>query len=213
MDRYYINNPKEIFQKPLEYSLIYPYHDIYLRKHIQCAANEIPIILENETYYFGEYQFLKKICDEELIKDERKVPKDKTTENQDQITLFEEDITKTKRETNEKDKNIIKKEEINKEVKNIKIEGIKKEEINKEVKNIKIEGIKKEVKVEEKEIKNIKLESEEKMKSNIYGINANREDNKDMINEPIEDKEVVNISFFLLLLLLLLYIYLLLYIN
>ena len=196
MDRYYINNPKEIFQKPLEYSLIYPYHDIYLRKHIQCAANEIPIILENETYYFGEYQFLKKICDEELIKDERKVPKDKTTENQDQITLFEEDITKTKRETNEKDKNII-----------------KKEEINKEVKNIKIEGIKKEVKVEEKEIKNIKLESEEKMKSNIYGINANREDNKDMINEPIEDKEVVNISFFLLLLLLLLYIYLLLYIN
>ena len=35
MDRYYINNPKEIFQKPLEYSLIYPYHDIYLRKHMK----------------------------------------------------------------------------------------------------------------------------------------------------------------------------------
>ncbi|ORX80606.1 P-loop containing nucleoside triphosphate hydrolase protein [Anaeromyces robustus] len=89
MDRYYINNPKEIFNKPLEYSIIYPYHDIYLRKHIQCAANEIPIILENETYYFGDYEFLKNICDEELIKNERNISNEKEKINLDNINKEE----------------------------------------------------------------------------------------------------------------------------
>jgi len=117
MDRYYINNPKEIFQKPLEYSLIYPYHDIYLRKHIQCAANEIPIILENETYYFGEYQFLKKICDEELMRDEKKEKsvnyeegkgEDKTTKSGEVIDLekkepAEDDIKKVNDEKEEEE--------------------------------------------------------------------------------------------------------------
>ncbi|OUM66450.1 hypothetical protein PIROE2DRAFT_6285 [Piromyces sp. E2] len=173
MDRYYINNPREIFQKSLEYSLIYPYHDIYLRKHIQCAANEIPIILENETYYFGEYQFLKKICDEELIKDVRKEPKDKTTiEKQDEVAVIKENNSNIKEETNVKDDKIIKKEETKKDDKIIKKEETKKD-------------------VEEKEIKDIKLESEEKMKSNIYGIKANQEEKKEIKNEFEEDKEVI----------------------
>ncbi|ORX54279.1 P-loop containing nucleoside triphosphate hydrolase protein [Piromyces finnis] len=194
MDRYYINNPKEIFQKPLEYSLIYPYHDIYLRKHIQCAANEIPIILENETYYFGEYQFLKKICDEELIKDERKITNSETkTEKQYQeISNNTTDNIEKNSEIKEKENTKLVKldDESFQKTREIKMEDIIVEkDISKEEKT-KISN--KNGHVEERNMKDIKLESEEKMKYNIYGeMNIKQKENKDLINEVIKDKELI----------------------
>ncbi|KAJ3762940.1 DEAD/H helicase [Lentinula raphanica] len=67
IDQYYLNNPKELFDKDTDDLIIDLDNQIIIEAHLQCAAHEMPICLEDEKY-FGPS--LKEICKLKLHRDE-----------------------------------------------------------------------------------------------------------------------------------------------
>ncbi|KAJ3896654.1 DEAD/H helicase, partial [Lentinula edodes] len=66
IDQYYLNNPNELFEKDTDDLIIDLDNKIILEAHLQCAAHEIPVCLEDERY-FGP--LFKDICQVRLHKD------------------------------------------------------------------------------------------------------------------------------------------------
>ncbi|KAJ4501783.1 P-loop containing nucleoside triphosphate hydrolase protein [Lentinula lateritia] len=67
IDQYYLNNPNELFDKDTDDLIIDLDNKIILEAHLQCAAHEMPVCLEDERY-FGP--LFKDICQVKLHKDE-----------------------------------------------------------------------------------------------------------------------------------------------
>ncbi|KAJ3815694.1 hypothetical protein F5876DRAFT_71708 [Lentinula aff. lateritia] len=67
IDQYYLNNPNELFDKDTDDLIIDLDNKIILEAHLQCAAHEMPVCLEDERY-FGP--LFKNICQVKLHKDE-----------------------------------------------------------------------------------------------------------------------------------------------
>ncbi|TCD65415.1 hypothetical protein EIP91_002714 [Steccherinum ochraceum] len=66
IDRHYAAHPDELWEKPMDDLLVELDSKIILEAHLQCAAHEIPLSLEDEQY-FGP--LIKEICDKSLAKD------------------------------------------------------------------------------------------------------------------------------------------------
>lgn len=67
-DQYYMQNPDEIFTKPNAALQVDLQNMLVLEGHIQCAAYELPINVDNDINYFSKV--LKEIAEERLIKDD-----------------------------------------------------------------------------------------------------------------------------------------------
>lgn len=67
LDQHYARNPSEIFDSPFTKLQIDLENPIVLEAHVQCAADEVPILPEDDEVYFGSS--LKEICEARLIQD------------------------------------------------------------------------------------------------------------------------------------------------
>ncbi|KAF7728390.1 hypothetical protein EC973_006198 [Apophysomyces ossiformis] len=65
MDQYYVNNPSELFEKRLDDIHFQVEDSIVLESHLQCAAEELPVNVEQDQLYFGPKT--KKLCEEHLV--------------------------------------------------------------------------------------------------------------------------------------------------
>ncbi|KAL0566115.1 ATP-dependent 3'-5' DNA helicase, partial [Marasmius crinis-equi] len=66
VDRYYVENPGELFDGQTDDLVIDLHSEEILESHLQCAAHEMPISLQDE-HYFGPG--MKEICEVKLVKD------------------------------------------------------------------------------------------------------------------------------------------------
>ncbi|TDL27249.1 DEAD/H helicase [Rickenella mellea] len=66
LDQHYVDNPNELFDKSVEDLVVDLESKVVLEAHLQCAAFEMPLALEDEKY-FGP--LFKQICDTRLVKD------------------------------------------------------------------------------------------------------------------------------------------------
>ncbi|EJD53252.1 DEAD/H helicase [Auricularia subglabra TFB-10046 SS5] len=66
VDQYFVQNPEAVFTMPVPDLLVDLHSDIIIEAHLQCAAFEMPINLD-DAGYFGSS--LKRICDARLVKD------------------------------------------------------------------------------------------------------------------------------------------------
>ena len=69
LDQHYARNPEEIFSSPFQQLALDLDNPIVLEAHIQCAADEVPITVEEDKQYFGDK--LEKICRERLVRDDQ----------------------------------------------------------------------------------------------------------------------------------------------
>lgn len=67
IDQHFVNNPSELFDKPMKDLIIELDSKVIIEAHLQCAAHEMPVTLEDEKY-FGPT--LKDLCETSLIRDE-----------------------------------------------------------------------------------------------------------------------------------------------
>ncbi|KHJ33429.1 putative dead deah box helicase [Erysiphe necator] len=67
-DQHYMQNPDEIFTKPNSKLQVDLQNMLVLEGHIQCAAHEMPIRIDEDVIYFSK--FLREIAEERLVKDE-----------------------------------------------------------------------------------------------------------------------------------------------
>lgn len=68
LDQHYARNPEEIYTSPFGRAGFDLENPIVLEAHVQCAAKEMPVRLEDDLPFFGEG--LRRICDEQLVADE-----------------------------------------------------------------------------------------------------------------------------------------------
>ena len=66
IDQHYLSNPEELFLSPSEPLNIELNSPVILDAHLQCAAQEMPLCLDDECY-FGP--LFRQICDTKLVKD------------------------------------------------------------------------------------------------------------------------------------------------
>lgn len=66
IDRHYIQHPDELFDKPIDELAIDTESEVLIEAHLQCAAQEMPLSLEDEKY-FGP--LMKNLCETRLVKD------------------------------------------------------------------------------------------------------------------------------------------------
>lgn len=66
LDQYYVQNPQDLFEKPIDDLSVDLESKVILESHLQCAAFEMPLRAEDETY-FGP--LLHSICETKLVKD------------------------------------------------------------------------------------------------------------------------------------------------
>ncbi|KAK1232495.1 ATP-dependent 3'-5' DNA helicase [Marasmius sp. AFHP31] len=66
VDRYYVENPGELFDGQTDDLVIDLHSEEILESHLQCAAHEMPISLEDAPY-FGP--LMREICETKLVKD------------------------------------------------------------------------------------------------------------------------------------------------
>lgn len=69
LDQHYARNPEEIFSSPFQQLALDLDNPIVLEAHIQCAADEVPVQIEEDRQYFGDR--LEKICRERLVRDDQ----------------------------------------------------------------------------------------------------------------------------------------------
>ncbi|TPX32011.1 hypothetical protein SeMB42_g07666 [Synchytrium endobioticum] len=70
LDQYYMNHPEELFgKKSYENVVIDLKNPMILEAHLQCAAAEIPVNLENDFLYLGEKSVVDDICRAHLMFD------------------------------------------------------------------------------------------------------------------------------------------------
>ncbi|ETW85689.1 hypothetical protein HETIRDRAFT_308737, partial [Heterobasidion irregulare TC 32-1] len=67
IDRHYVNNPGDLFDKPTNDITIDLNNKFVLESHLQCAAHEMPMSLDDEKW-FG--LLTKELCETKLVKDE-----------------------------------------------------------------------------------------------------------------------------------------------
>ncbi|RKF60572.1 ATP-dependent helicase HRQ1 [Erysiphe neolycopersici] len=67
-DQHYMQNPDEIFTKPNSKLQVDLQNMLVLEGHIQCAAHEMPIRIDEDITYFSK--FLREIAETRLVKDE-----------------------------------------------------------------------------------------------------------------------------------------------
>ncbi|ODQ63691.1 putative DEAD/DEAH box helicase [Nadsonia fulvescens var. elongata DSM 6958] len=67
VDQHFMENPEEVFTKDLSELVVDLDNHLILEGHIQCAAYELPIIIERDQIYFGPG--LKSMADERLAYD------------------------------------------------------------------------------------------------------------------------------------------------
>ncbi|EGO21629.1 hypothetical protein SERLADRAFT_451651 [Serpula lacrymans var. lacrymans S7.9] len=65
IDQHYVNNPSDLFDKPIDDLIIDLESKVILEPHLQCAAQEMPLSKEDDVY-FGP--LLRELCDSSLIK-------------------------------------------------------------------------------------------------------------------------------------------------
>lgn len=68
IDQHYMQNPDEIFTKPNSKLQVDMQNMLVLEGHIQCAAHEMPIRIDEDMIYFSK--ILREIAETRLIKDE-----------------------------------------------------------------------------------------------------------------------------------------------
>ncbi|KAH9951273.1 DEAD/H helicase [Amylocystis lapponica] len=66
VDQHFVKYPNELFDKPTEDLIIDLDNKVILEAHLQCAGQEMPLTLEDETY-FGP--LMKELCETRLAKD------------------------------------------------------------------------------------------------------------------------------------------------
>lgn len=66
VDAHYVANPDELWEKATSDLIVELDSKIILEAHLQCAAHEIPMSLEDEQY-FGP--LTKELCEKSLAKD------------------------------------------------------------------------------------------------------------------------------------------------
>ncbi|THH10992.1 hypothetical protein EW146_g8195 [Bondarzewia mesenterica] len=66
IDRHYVNNPQELFDKDMDDLLVDLDSKWIVESHLQCAAYEMPVSLEDEKW-FGPWT--KELCETKLVKD------------------------------------------------------------------------------------------------------------------------------------------------
>lgn len=66
IDQHYVQNPSELFDKPMSELAIDLDSKVILEAHLQCAAHEMPLMDDDEVY-FGPST--KEICETRLVKD------------------------------------------------------------------------------------------------------------------------------------------------
>ncbi|KAG8875050.1 hypothetical protein FRB97_005471 [Tulasnella sp. 331] len=69
IDQHYVNNPEEIFDSTMADLVVDLSNEVVLEGHLQCAANEMPVSLDNDEQYFGDPKLFRKVCAERLVKD------------------------------------------------------------------------------------------------------------------------------------------------
>lgn len=67
IDRHYVDNPDELFDKPIRELVIDTESEVLIEAHLQCAGQEMPLSLDDEKY-FGP--LFKKLCETKLVKDQ-----------------------------------------------------------------------------------------------------------------------------------------------
>lgn len=67
IDRHYVLNPQEIFDKPMDELVIDLESDWIVEAHLQCAAHEMPVSAVEDEKWFGP--LTKDICKTKLVKD------------------------------------------------------------------------------------------------------------------------------------------------
>ncbi|KAL6309039.1 P-loop containing nucleoside triphosphate hydrolase protein [Sparassis latifolia] len=66
IDQHYVNNPDELFERPMEDLVIDVESKVILEAHLQCAGQEMPLSFEDEVY-FGP--LMKELCETRLVRD------------------------------------------------------------------------------------------------------------------------------------------------
>lgn len=66
IDQHYIQNPSELFDKATDDLVVDLESKVILEAHLQCAGQEMPLSLEDESY-FGP--LTKELCETRLSKD------------------------------------------------------------------------------------------------------------------------------------------------
>ncbi|KAG8912308.1 hypothetical protein FRC01_005168 [Tulasnella sp. 417] len=67
LDQHFVQNPNEIWDSPMADLIVDLDNEVILEGHLQCAADEMPILPKNDEPYFGHN--FKALCDKKLIKD------------------------------------------------------------------------------------------------------------------------------------------------
>ncbi|KAG8949918.1 hypothetical protein FRC04_008221 [Tulasnella sp. 424] len=67
LDQHFVQNPNEIWDSPMADLIVDLDNDVILEGHLQCAADEMPILPKNDAPYFG-HNFVA-LCDKRLVKD------------------------------------------------------------------------------------------------------------------------------------------------
>ncbi|KZP01431.1 DEAD/H helicase [Calocera viscosa TUFC12733] len=68
IDQHYMLNPDEVFEKPTEPLIVDIANEGVLESHLQCAADELPIRLQDDEKYFGPS--FQEICKSRLVCDQ-----------------------------------------------------------------------------------------------------------------------------------------------
>jgi DEAD/DEAH box helicase domain-containing protein len=69
LDQYFVKHPEELHEKNLGSLVLDLANDTILGAHLNCAASEIPINLEEDWKYFGEKELVEDVCEQQLLKD------------------------------------------------------------------------------------------------------------------------------------------------
>ncbi|KAG9001135.1 hypothetical protein FRB90_011666 [Tulasnella sp. 427] len=67
LDQHFVQNPNEIWDSPMADLIVDLSNEVILEGHLQCAADEMPILPKNDEPYFGSS--FKTLCERKLIKD------------------------------------------------------------------------------------------------------------------------------------------------
>ncbi|KAG9046660.1 hypothetical protein FS837_003907 [Tulasnella sp. UAMH 9824] len=67
LDQHFVQNPNEIWDSPMADLIVDLDNDVIMEGHLQCAADEMPILPKNDEPFFGRN--FKALCDKKLTKD------------------------------------------------------------------------------------------------------------------------------------------------
>lgn len=66
LDQHYVQNPNELFDKSIDDILVDLDSKVLLEAHLQCAAYEMPLTVEDEMYFGPQFH---ELCESRLVKD------------------------------------------------------------------------------------------------------------------------------------------------